>query len=272
MEKYSVLMSVYYKEDPGFLGTAMDSMFNQTLPPDEFVLVCDGPLTEELDAVIREREEAFPDVLRTIRLAENGGLGNALKTGLKECRNSLVARMDSDDISRQDRCEKQLKYFEEHPDISILGGAIAEFQTDPSVTYATRAVPQEHEEIVAFSKSRNPFNHMTVMYRKEHILAAGNYQHFPFLEDYFLWVRLFIKGYRGHNLPDVLVDARVGNGMINRRSGLQYAKTQKNLFAYMLKKGYISRAQYLKAVTGRTVMAIAPAFLKELVYGKILRK
>ena len=265
-------MSVYYKENPEFLSCAMDSMFNQTLPPDEFVLVCDGPLNEELDAVIREREEAFPDVLRTIRLPENGGLGRALGTGLKECRNSLVARMDSDDISRPDRCEKQVRYFADHPDISVLGGAISEFQTDPAVTYAMRTVPLEHTDIVAFSKSRNPFNHMSVMYRKEHILAAGNYQHFPYLEDYFLWIRVFIKGYRGHNLSDVLVDARVGNGMINRRSGVEYAKTQKNLFSYMLQKGYISRPQYIKAVTGRSVMAIAPGFLKELVYEKILRK
>lgn len=272
MEKYSVLMSVYYKEDPGFLGSAMDSMLRQTVPPDEFVLVCDGPLTESLDAVIKEKQEAYPDVVRTVRLSENGGLGKALNKGLKECRNSLVARMDSDDLSRPDRCEKQLRYFEKHPEISILGGAIAEFQSDPSVTYAVRTVPQEHEEIVNFSKSRNPFNHMTVMYRREHILDAGSYQHFPYLEDYYLWIRVFMKGYRGHNLQDVLVDALVGNGMINRRSGLAYADTQKKLFSYMLKKGYISRAQYLKSVTGRTVMAVAPGFIKEFVYEKILRK
>ena len=265
-------MSVYCKENPGFLGSAMDSMFMQTVPPNEFILVCDGPLTEELDAVINEKQEAYPEILKTVRLSENGGLGKALNRGLKECSNSLVARMDSDDLSRPDRCEKQLKFFQEHPEISVVGGAIAEFQTDPSVTYATRVVPENHEEIAAFSKSRNPFNHMTVMYRREDILEAGNYQHFPYLEDYYLWVRVFMKKFRGHNLQDVLVDARVGNGMINRRSGFDYAKTQKRLFSFMLKKGYISRFQYMKSVTGRTAMAVAPGFLKEIIYGKILRK
>ena len=265
-------MSVYYKEEPSCLREAMDSMFQQTVPPEEFLLVCDGPLNEGLDEVIREELELHPDSLRVVRLEENGGLGKALQRGLKECRNDLVARMDSDDISLTGRCEKQLQYLEEHPEVSIVGGWISEFQSDPAVTYSERIVPENHKEIVEFSKSRNPFNHMTVMYRKKDILDVGGYQHFPFLEDYFLWVRLFLKGYRGHNLPENLVCARVGNGMIGRRSGMEYARTQKRLFSYMLGKGYITKMQYLKAVTVRTAVSVTPDSFKELFYKKILRK
>ena len=265
-------MSVYHKESPKFLELAMNSMFNQTVSPDEFVLICDGPLTDELDSVIRDKKSQYPEILRVIRYPENRGLGKALQSGLRKCSNDLVARMDSDDISLPDRCEKQLTYMEQHPEISIIGGTIAEFEEDPSVISSKRVLPEDSEDIIRFSKSRNPFNHMTVMYRKHDILDVGGYKHFPYLEDYYLWVRMFMKGYKGHNLKDTLVYARVGNGMIGRRSGIQYADLQKRLFRYMLRENYITRAQYAKAVISRTVISVVPGNLRKLVYDRILRK
>ena len=271
MEKYSVLMSVYHKELPDNLSTSMDSMFSQTVSPDEFILMCDGPLTDELNAVIRKKEREYPNVLRVIRLKENVGLGKALQIGLKKISNEIVARMDSDDISLSDRCEKQLTYLEEHPDVSIVGGAITEFETDPSIPGFKRVVPENHEEIVEFSKSRNPFNHMSVMYRKSHVLDAGGYKHLLYLEDYYLWIRMFINGYKGHNLTDTLVYARVGNGMLGRRSGMAYAKLQKRLFAFMLKNNYITKSQYINAVISRTVISVCPGRMRQFLYEVILR-
>lgn len=271
MEKYSVLMSVYYKESPENLKTAMDSMFVQSIPPDEFVLICDGPLTSELDNVIDEKEREYPNVLRVVRFSENRGLGNALQSGLRKCKFDIVARMDSDDISLPDRCKKQLDYLEKHPEVSLVGGAIAEFQTDPSIICSKRIVPEKHEEIVEFSKFRNPFNHMTLMYRKKDVMSAGGYRHFQYLEDYYLWIRMFIRGYKGHNLQDVLVYARIGNGMLQRRSGLEYAKSQNKLFGFMLKNNYITKIQYAKAIMSRTIISICPHFVRKLAYDKMLR-
>ena len=149
-ENYSVLMSVYYKEQPDYLRQAMESVRGQTVPTNDFVLVCDGPLTDGLEAVIREEQEKCGPILHVVRLEENGGLGNALEKGLKLCRNELVARMDSDDISRPDRCEKQLELFGRYPDVSLSSGAVSEFITDPKHPTGKRTLPVTDEEIRAF--------------------------------------------------------------------------------------------------------------------------
>ena len=272
MMKYSVLMSVYHKEQSEFLNIAMDSMFKQTASPDEFVLVCDGPLTEELDAVISQKEKEYPSVLKVIRLDQNGGLGKALQIGIEKCRNELIARMDSDDISLLDRCEKQLKYMQNHPDISVVGGTIAEFETNPAEHFYKRVLPENSEELVEFSKYRNPFNHVSVMYRRKDVLDAGGYEHFPSLEDYYLWIRMFMKGYKGYNLQDTLTYVRVGNGMFSRRSGREYARNQRKLFRFMMDQKYITRTQYYKAAIGRTVVSEAPIIVRKLFYDMFLRQ
>ena len=109
--KYSVLMPVYRKENPFYFYRAALSMMKQSVSPDEFVLVCDGPLTEELDAVIRKLEETWSEQVKIVRLPENRGIGPALAAGVESCRNNLIARMDSDDIACPERCEKQLVQF-----------------------------------------------------------------------------------------------------------------------------------------------------------------
>lgn len=115
---YSVLMSVYSKENPTWLRLAIESMQTQTLPTSDFVLVCDGPLTPELDGVIAEKQRQMGETLTVVRLEKNVGLGNALNEGIKHCRNELVARMDSDDIAYPDRCEKQVAIFNKYPIVS----------------------------------------------------------------------------------------------------------------------------------------------------------
>ena len=267
---YSVLMSVYHKEKPENLREAMESVWEQTVSPKEFVLICDGPLNEGLDAVIAKMEESHSELL-VIRLEKNGGLGNALNVGLKYCSNELIARMDSDDISRPDRCEKQLRAFEENSDISIISGTVEEFSVSKDVIEARRTLPESPDEIEEFAKKRNPFNHPCVMYKKKAVEAAGGYQDFYLLEDYYLWIRMIQNGSRGYNFKEPLLWMRAGADLYKRRSGWKYAMSQRKLFQYMRKQRFIGPWRYFLSVTSRIVVSIMPGKLRELLFKKAVR-
>ena len=149
-------------------------MVMQTLPPDEIVLVEDGPLNEDLYSVIRRFKVKYPRLITSVVNEKNMGLGIALQKGLIVARNELIARMDTDDIANKERCEKQLNYLNANLDCSIVGGQIAEFIDVPN-NIVGREVWLSDKEIKFFAR-RRPFNHMTVMFRKTEILKAGNYQ------------------------------------------------------------------------------------------------
>lgn len=269
---YSVLMSVYHKEKPEYLKQGIASIQAQTLPTDDFVLVCDGPLNDALDAVIAKKQQEMGKTLNVVRLAKNGGLGNALNEGIKHCKNELVARMDSDDIAYQDRCEKQIAVFYKHPEVSICSGIVEEFTSTPDVVDAKRVPPEAHEEIVEFAKKRNPFNHPCVMYKKSAVEAVGSYQDFYLLEDYYLWLRMLMAGYQGYNIQESLLHMRAGSDMYLRRAGWKYAKTQARLFKFMKSQGFIDEGQYIKSCVIRSGSALAPNWLRKLMFEKVLRK
>lgn len=270
-DNYSVLMSVYHKENPEYLRAAMNSIWEQTVKTDDFVLVCDGPLTPELDAVIAEMQEEHPE-LTVVRLAKNGGLGNALNEGMKHCKNDLVARMDSDDISRPDRCERQLAVFRDYPEVSIVSGVVEEFTQSTEKIDSRRVLPETHKEILDFARKRNPFNHPCVMYRKAAVEAAGGYKDFYLLEDYYLWIRMLQSDAIGYNIQEPLLWMRAGSDMYKRRSGLRYARSQKALFKYMRDTGWITTGQYIKSSAIRGASSLAPNGLREFVFKKVLRK
>lgn len=270
-ENYSVLMSVYFKEKPEYLKISIESMMNQTVPTNDFVLVCDGPLTPELDTVISSMQQKYSDILRVIRLKENRGLGHALQVGVCECNNDLIARMDSDDISRPYRCEKELEIFKFHPELSIVGGIIEEFSTTPDIVDARRTVPEYNEEIINFSKIRNPFNHPSVMYRKQDVLKAGNYSDIRYIQDYYLWIDMLILGMKGYNIQEPLVWMRADNNLFKRRSGKLYGKIQINLFKKMRNANYITYRQYMKSIIIRSCSAAMPNWLRQFMFKKILR-
>lgn len=269
---YSVLMSVYHKEKPEYLKQAIASIQAQTLPTDDFVLVCDGPLNDALDAVIAKKQQEMGKTLNVVRLAKNGGLGNALNEGIKHCKNELVARMDSDDIAYQDRCEKQIAVFYKHSEVSNCSGIVEEFTSTPDVVDAKRVPPEAHEEIVEFAKKRNPFNHPCVMYKKSVVEAVGSYQDFYLLEDYYLWLRMLMAGYQGYNIQEPLLHMRAGSDMYLRRAGWKYAKTQVKLFKFMKEQGFIGEGQYIKSCVIRSGSALAPNWLRKLMFEKVLRK
>lgn len=269
MEKYSVLMSLYKKEKPEYLRLAVDSMLNQTVKPDEIVLVEDGPLTDELYAVLDE----YGDKLTRVRNEKNLGLGLALNVGLKVCRNELVARMDTDDISKPERCEKQLRYFEQHPETDIVGGDIAEFIGDESNIVGKRVVPQSNEEIREYMKKRCALNHVSVMYKKSSVQTAGGYQDWFWNEDYYLWIRMWLNGAVFGNTGTVLVDVRTGKEMYQRRGGKKYFESEKGLQDYMLEHKMINRTTYLENVAKRfIVQKMLPNSVRGWVFRTFARK
>lgn len=271
-ENYSVLMSVYFKEKPEYLRESMESILRQTVKTNDFVLVCDGPLNEELDNVIDEMKSRMGSILHVVRLPQNAGLGYALHIGIKECRNEIVARMDSDDISRPERCEKEFAVLKEHPEISIVGGWIEEFETTTDKVRNKRVVPETCEEIIAFSKKRNPFNHPSVMYRKSAVMDAGNYEDIRYMQDYYLWISMLIKGYKGWNIQEPLVWMRADSNLFKRRSGKLYMDIQVGLFKRMLKAKYITFPQFCSSVIMRSCSSMAPNWARKYMFKHILRK
>lgn len=268
---YSVLMSVYEKENPAYLRESIESILHQTAPPAEFVIVCDGVLPCALKQVLEEYQEKYSSVIRLFPLAENQGLGKALNYGLKKCRYEYVARMDSDDISFPERCEKELGEMMKQK-LDLIGAAVAEFEESPEHVINLRMTPKTQEEILAFSRRRNPFNHPAVMFRKTTVLQAGGYQPFPYFEDYDLWVRMLQNGARCSNIQEPLLYMRGGGEMLKRRGSAAYVKCLWNFKRELLRRGYLTLLQFLWSALPHVAVSLMPNSLRKVVYGKLLRK
>lgn len=275
MEEYSVLMSVYCKEKPDYLEESIYSMLNQTVPPADFVIVCDGPLTHELDCVIERFKSENEELFRIIRLPENRGLGEALRIGTEKCRYDIIARMDSDDIAVKNRMELQLAFLNENEDISVVGGQICEFfetlDTDDS-SCKCRSVPTSSEEVEKLAAYRNPMNHMTVTFRKKAVEAAGGYMGFDKFEDYYLWARMLSKGYRLANIENICVYARVNSDMYRRRGGWHYFCQAYKLEKYLKNEKICTFVQFVRNVIIRFCGAVlVPNFFRRYLYINLLR-
>jgi glycosyltransferase involved in cell wall biosynthesis len=267
-EPFSVAMCVYGRDDPGYFRAAVDSVLNQTVIPDEIVLVVDGPVPEPLDDIINGFKQ-----LKVIRLPSNTGLGNALRVCLAHCSHDIVARMDSDDICVPDRFEKQLSMLRANKSLSIAGGDIAEFIGTPDNTVAIRRVPRSDAEIKKYMKKRNPMNHVTVMFRKADAEKAGGYLESHYNEDYYLWVRMCIKGMIFANLDDTLVYVRVDENTYQRRGGRRYFKSEVKLKKYMLDAKMIGIMGYTANVIQRfIVLLLLPNRVRGWVYRKFARR
>lgn len=272
-EKYSVLMSLYIKEDAENFRTAINSMINQTCPPEEIVLVEDGALTDELYVVINEIKEAHPGLITSVIHEKNQGLGLALQHGLEVSRNELVARMDTDDIAVPDRCEKQLIFMKENPDVAIVGGQIDEFINVESNIVGKREVPTTNKELKEYIQKRCPFNHMTVMFRKSDIMSVGNYKEWFLNEDYYLWIRLALANKKFANLPEILVHVRTGADMYQRRGGMKYFVSERDIQKFMYEQGVIGYPRYVINVSERLILQVLmPNWLRGIVFRVFARK
>ena len=268
---FSVLTSVYKKEQPQYLQESLDSIFGQTLPPTEVVMVCDGPLTDELDQVIERYAQQHAE-MKVIRLPQNGGLGNALREGIKHCKYEAIARMDTDDISMPDRFETQIKYMEEHPETDVLGSWIDEFIGSPSNIVSTRKLPEHHDKIREFAKKRNPINHPTVVFRRTAVEKAGNYRHFLLFEDYDLWVRMILNGAKFHNIQRSLLYFRMSNDFFYRRGGQSYLHSEIELQRLFHQSHFITWGRMVKNILIRTTMRWIPNTWRQKAYLSFLRR
>lgn len=269
--QFSVLMSVYKNETVDNFKQAMDSVINQTVSPDEIVLVRDGEVYEKLQEAIDEYLRVYPLLFTYIPLEENGGLGNALRIGLNACRNELVARMDTDDVCVENRFEKQIDYFKKNSHVDIVGGYIAEFRESVDKVIDFRCVPTTDLEIKNRMKDRCPFNHQTVMFKKNAVIKAGNYEHFYLFEDYYLWLRMLILGANFGNLDENLCYVRISN-MSRRRGGMKYFKSYVRILKFMKQNRVVTYCEFVKCLIVRfCVYVLCPNKIRESVYRKFLR-
>lgn len=272
MEKYSVLMSIYQKEKVEYFKMSVDSMLKQTILPDEIVIVEDGPLTKELYEAIEDYQNHYPLIFRIVKLEKNCGLGAALNEGLKKCRNELVARMDTDDISYPERCEKQLLKFEEFPNLDIVGTQIKEFIDTPENTVSARIVPTTHNDILRFARRRSPFNHPTVMYKKSKVLELGGYKEFGRKEDLELFISMVNENSHAANLDEALLLYRSNADNFKRRRTWINCSEYIKIMLSFYKKGYLGFLDITYVILGQLAMYIMPCYFLEKLNKKYLRE
>ena len=269
--KFSVSMNVYHGDDPVWFQEALDSVLNQTVVPDEIVLVVDGPVPEALEKIVCRCETQAPFVV--VRLSENSGHGTARRIGMETCSNELVAIMDADDLCLPDRFEKQLAVFREQPDVSAVGGQIAEFMDTVDNVIGIRQVPLTNAEICQYLKTRCPLNQVTVMLKKADVQSVGGFLDWFCNEDYYLWIRMYLAKMRFANVPDILVNVRVGADMYKRRGGFAYFKSEYRLQKYMRKQRVIGFGTYFMNVTKRLILQLLmPNWMRGIVYRKLARQ
>ena len=269
--KISVLISLYKSNNPIFFEQALESCFKQTYPPSEVVLVIDGEFTKEQQYVIEKFNSQYNGVLKIFPLEKNIGQGPALNEGLKHCSNELVARMDTDDISKFTRFEKQVNIFEKNPDIDIISSWVDEFVNSTDEIICTRKLPEKHSEIIKYSKTRCPLNHPAVMYKKSKIIDCGGYELLGYMDDYVLWMKLIKNGAIFYNIQESLLFYRMGEDMYKRRGGFKYAVDEYKLQRLFYKRNMINLPVAIKNIISRAFVRILPNKIREFIYQNYLR-
>lgn len=269
--KFSVLISCYFKENPDFLRQALESCVNQTLLPDEIVLVKDGPLTNSLEEVISMFSLKNEGLLKIVALEENVGLGAALSIGILQCSFDHVIRMDTDDISRPKRFETQVKFAKKNPTIDVFGGYIEEFRNKPGDLKRYRKTPLTDDLIKNYIKKSSPMNHVTVMFKKAKVINAGNYETFYGIEDCHLWARMMKNQSKFANIPEVLVDVRFNTDVLKRRKNFNYLKAEIKQHYFYYNTGIISLPRLVANITIRSCLRFLPSRLLDKFYA-ITRK
>ena len=272
MQKYSFLMSVYKKENPKYLEKSIQSMLNQTIKPDEIIIVKDGPLTKQLDTVITRYEKQNKKLFKIIQLKKNIGLGLALNEGIKKSKNELIARMDSDDISKPERCEKQLKQFSKNKNLSICGTNIEEFYETTDNIIGRRIVPESSSDIYEFGKRRSPFNHPTVMYKKKAVIDNNGYSDLRRNQDVDLFGRMMYSGCYAYNVEESLLYFRANSQLTKRRKSCENTKSYIGTIKRFWKMGYSSFTDYIAVLIMQTIVFICPEKIQYFIYKRFLRK
>lgn len=261
--EYSVLMSVYHKEKPEYLIEAIESMLNQTVQADQFVIVEDGLLTNKLEQVICKYEKENSQLFTIVRLNENRGLGQALDEGLKYCRNELVARMDSDDVSMLDRCEKQLAVFEMRPELDIISGSINEFKNSIDNVLSVRRVPETEEAIRRQMRRRSAFNHPAVMFKKSTVIQVGGYGKSTRKEDHDLFSRMVFGGCKAYNLQEPILYYRINEDNMKRKKSWKNVRSYIEIMWINFRRGYCGCVDFMFVITAQIFYLVVPVCLLE---------
>ncbi len=259
---FSVLMSIYTKESPCYLEECFESLSSQTLKATEIILVEDGPITGELSAVIDHY--CFDLPVKRIKLKVNLGLASALNEGLKHCSNELVLRMDTDDVALPHRFERQVKFMQDNPDISVASAWVEERDNEMADSGFLKVMPEHHCEILTFAKRRNPINHPVAIFRKSAVLAVGGYP-LVFPEDYALWSVMLVNGYKFYNAQEVLLYMRTGDAFIDRR-GLSFFKGEIGLLKFQKAIGFLSGVEFCLNFMLRAAIRLPPAGIRKFLY------
>lgn len=267
---YSVLMSVYAKEHPEFLRQSIDSMLEQSYPPDDFVLVCDGELTQELDELISEYSRKYK-CFRPVRLKNVTGTGLCANVGISACRNEYIVKMDSDDIALPQRCEISLKYMAEHSEIDMLGAYIDEFDSDTEKYIATKKTPLTDSEIKKYAKRRNPFNNQTLVYKKSVAERVGGYTNIKRCEDYEFVVKMLAGGAVGRNLDKVLVKYRITSDNYERRRNWSNTRSFISVRWKIYRMGFSRLHDFIIPCAMQLMIFVLPKSLTGKIYKKFLR-
>ena len=265
-------MSVYFKEKPEWLDNSIKSMLEQTIIPNEFVIVEDGKLTNELYSVLDKYIKKYPNIFKIVKIEKNGGLGPALKRGIEECKNEYIARMDSDDYCLPNRIEKEFEIFEKYPELGMVGTNVAEFTNSINNIVSIVILPETNEEIINFSKKRNPFRHPSILFKKSSVLKAGNYREYYLCEDYDIWLRMIRSGCKCYNIQEILTFMRISDDFYKRRGGIKYLKSINKFKKEQMKVGYFTKIEYFKSIVPHAIICLLPNILRELIYKKYLRK
>lgn len=272
MSKYSVLMSVYKKDEPAFLKQAIDSMLEQTIKCNQFVIVEDGPLPQSLQKTIDDYKSKNKKLFTIVPLKENVGLGRALDEGLKHCRNELVARMDADDISKSERCEKLLALFDNEPKLSLAGTNVDEFYDEPDNVVSSRKVPSDYESIKKFIRRRSPFNHPTVMLKKSEVIRCGGYGKMKRKQDLDLFSRMINTDCYALNINESLLLFRSNADNYKRRKSWEYCKSYIDVVKENYKRGYCSKLDLAYVIAGQLFLHFSPSWLMKRASDKYLRE
>lgn len=269
--EYSVLMTVYKNDNPKYFEEALQSMINQTKKPNEIVLVKDGPVPKIIQEVIDATNTKFGNI-KQVQLKTNVGLGLALNAGIKVCKNELIARMDADDISLPTRCEKQVKEFERNKDLDIIGCPVIEFVDNSSNVVGKRNVPITNEEIYEFAKTRDPFNHPTVMYKKSIIESVGCYGNLRKNQDTDLWLKLLINNANCSNLEEPLLLFRFDKATYKKRKNWLNTKLLISIRWKCYKNHFCSLFDFLQVAIMQFAIYFMPTSFQEFVYKYLLRR
>ncbi|MBR1740193.1 MAG: glycosyltransferase [Ruminococcus sp.] len=271
LPEYSVLMSVYDRERPDNLNESLESMLMQSYPPSDFVLVCDGKLTNELYVIIKSFKDEYKTIFRIVRADERKGLGKALNAGIAACKCKYIVRMDSDDVALPDRCLKQMLLFAAKPGLDIVGSFAEEFDDRSGKTIGIRKVPLVHKDIISYSKRRSPFNRQTVAFRKSKAEEIGGYSDLELCEDYEFAARMLAEGGKGQNIPEALVRYRVNEKTPEKRKSWRLTKGFIKVRWTLFLSGYTSFRDFFSPCMAQMGLFILPRRFTGWVYRKFLR-